>query len=148
MWSVFLSWVNSICKSRPVREASGRISVSNGGFSVYSDEVLCWELGCDEITRVVAFKRDLLTTDLICFGFEKLDAKGTLWCVHEEMPGFEDFAVELGRITDGAWPARFKDVAHPAFEECWTELWNADPTQPIDKLPSLIWAEPPECSQD
>jgi hypothetical protein len=147
-WSVFLNWINSLGKPQSSREVSGRISISTDGFSVSSNESFCWSLKWDEITRVVAFKRDLFNTDLICFGFQHFDRQDAVWCIHEEMLGFKEFVVDLERATDGAWPDRFQNIAHPAFEQCWTELWKAESAVPLDENPSLIWIRPPECSQD
>ena len=148
MWSVFLDWINSLGMSRPSRAKMECISVSSDGFSVSSNGTLCWSLKWDEIARVVAFKRDLFSTDLICFGFQRFDRQDAVWCIHEEMLGFKEFVVDLERVTDGAWPDQFKDVAHPAFEQCWTELWKAESVVSLDENPTLIWTSPPECSHD
>ena len=43
----------------------------------------------EDVAEVRAFKRDELTTDLVCI--EVRLATGTSILVHEEMPGWEDF---------------------------------------------------------
>ena len=53
------------------------------------------------------------------------------------MTGFKKILDELTRITKGAWPDRFSEVAHPAFEYNWTELWKSPGSVAIDD--DAIW---------
>jgi hypothetical protein len=72
---------------------------------------LCWQLPLAEIERVTFFKRDELTTDLICCDVQ---AVGRDWFFHEEMVGWELLLDRLkglpGFRTD--W---FSAISQPAF---------------------------------
>ncbi|HJW08735.1 MAG TPA: hypothetical protein VJ483_03825 [Holophagaceae bacterium] len=67
------------------------------------------------ITEIKVFKRDLLTTDLICM--EILQGELAV-LIHEEMPGFDWVVHELGQHLPGVEPFErwFRNVAFPAFE--------------------------------
>jgi hypothetical protein len=69
----------------------------------------------DDVLRIRAYKRDELTTDLICLDVELND--GTTVFVHEGAPGWEDFldAAE-GALPDmRSFRSWFSEVAHPPF---------------------------------
>ena len=69
------------------------------------------QLPLADIGRVTFYKRDELTTDLICC---EVEACGQTWFFHEEADGWEEFLCYLERLpnfrTD--WP---QAVGHPAF---------------------------------
>jgi len=69
------------------------------------------QLPLADIRRVTFYKRDELTTDLICC---EVEACGQTWFFHEEADGWEEFLRYLDFLpnfrTD--WP---QAVVHPAF---------------------------------
>ena len=71
--------------------------------------------------KIVTFKRDLFTTDVICVVF--VDRAGNGVIVHEEMPGFGDpldaLPAEFAGI-DREWYAK---VMQPPFATNETTLW-------------------------
>jgi len=76
------------------------------------------------VLKVLAYKRDELTTDLICFDVTTDAAGGArTWLFHEEQPGFEEIARELallpGFLTD--WRDH---VVKPAFASCEIVLYS------------------------
>jgi hypothetical protein len=69
----------------------------------------------DDIHEVVFFKRDELTTDLICCDIVVRTEQGSeTWFLHEELPGWDDLVRFLERLPgfDREW---FRKVAWPAF---------------------------------
>jgi hypothetical protein len=76
----------------------------------------------DAIVRAVAFKREEVTTDLLCVEVEL--ANGESIVLHEELGGFEAW---LGRIealpgVDPSWRGR---VLHPPFARNETVLFES-----------------------
>ncbi|URD60245.1 hypothetical protein M8312_10675 [Sphingomonas sp. KRR8] len=69
------------------------------------------QLPLADIQKVTFYKRDELTTDLICCD---VDARGQTWFFHEEAEGWEEFLRYLERL-----PTFRKDwyeaVVHPPF---------------------------------
>ncbi len=107
---------------------------------MYEEDQLCWELKWDEVVGVIGFKLAGVSVDHICFGFQTADRNDQLWCVQEETLGFKDaLESKVEKLTDGAWPDRFRDVAFPAFELCWTEIWKAKNAPTLDDDPDCIW---------
>ena len=73
-------------------------------------------LAWNEVESVMAFKRDLITTDLACLGFR---GSGLYLEANEEMSGFEAFARELPTHLAGALPYEtwFGEVLQPPLAE-------------------------------
>jgi len=68
------------------------------------------------IARVIAFKRDMLTTDLICFRitYSGEDGATRQLEINEEMPGFEEIVKGLDQLQGFNTGWRTK-VVQPAF---------------------------------
>jgi hypothetical protein len=66
------------------------------------------------IERVEFFKRDELTTDLICCEFT---AQGQSFFFHEEMRDWSDLISKLEGL-DGFRKDWFSQVSQPPFDEC------------------------------
>lgn len=73
------------------------------------------EMSDAEIERVAFFKRDELTTDLICC--EVIGGRGSI-VANEEMSGWAELINRLSCLTgfDDAW---FAKVSQPAFRACF-----------------------------
>jgi len=94
------------------------------GFGVVDGQgqVINWPWA--NIVRAEAFKRDLLTTDLICLLLEL--AGGTAVELHEELDGWQSFVASLPENLPGfpvveRW---FLTVAHPAFKTNLTTIYE------------------------
>ncbi|MCX6904115.1 MAG: hypothetical protein NTW03_11705 [Verrucomicrobia bacterium] len=85
-----------------------------------------WELKWSEVEEVHAFKRDLITTDLICLAFKK-EGKEEYYQIHEEMAGYHDLFEALPRRLVKFTYAWFFGVAHPAFETNHQVIWKRAP---------------------
>lgn len=90
---------------------------------------ICWskgdsvELPWGEIEEVHAFKKDLLTTDLICLAFKSLGSS-EYFEIHEEMAGYHDLLNVMQESLpkfDLSWVL---DVAFPAFERKHQIVWK------------------------
>jgi hypothetical protein len=81
-----------------------------------------YEVRFDAISRVEAYKRDLITTDLICL--DLLTKDGAIISVHEELEGFQALTEKLASLPrfDADWYAK---VMKPAFVENRTLVYEA-----------------------
>ena len=105
--------------------ANGVISISDDGFTVARDDVqighICW----DAVREIRAFKRDLLTIDMICWCFV-VDGDARIVEVHEDMVGFRELGEAAGKwfgIDESDW---WRDVAFPAFATNEIVIWSRE----------------------
>jgi len=77
----------------------------------------------NDVKTVLAYKRDLYATDLICLGFTSPD--GTIE-VDEEMPGWPQLVERLPTVLPGTPPMSdwWERVAKPPFAPCVTKLFE------------------------
>jgi hypothetical protein len=115
----FLSYLNK--KSAPTDQV--RISADDSGIKVDSGSgwgpVMAW----DQITRIVAFKRDVYSHDVICLLIET--SNKSVLEVNEGMPGWTELVNELPIRLPSARPYSqwFTDVAFPAFSPSPTDVF-------------------------
>ena len=104
-----------------------------------SAEIHCDEAGCtvavigagrsatslkwNEVKTIVAYKRDVYTTDLVCLGFTTPD--GTVE-INEEMQGWSQLVEDLPAFVPGTPPLAdwWERVAKPPFAPCVTTLFQ------------------------
>ena len=81
-------------------------------------------LAWGDITKIVAFKRDLFSTDRICLFLSKSDGSGLE--VHEEMNDWMTFAQALPTHLANCKPADawLWDITTPAFATNLTEIYS------------------------
>lgn len=90
-----------------------RIVLDSGGFAILTTRNRRFDVRWEDVRRVRAYKRDLLTTDEICVVFEA--EGGVAIRVSEEWPGFQ----ELFHVMDqklGINPEWFGEIMLPPFE--------------------------------
>ena len=80
------------------------------------DQHIIDQLLLDQIERVAFYKRDELTTDLICC---EVGIAGRSWFFHEELTGWQLLLEHLRHLPGfrGDWHAA---VVQPTFERCET----------------------------
>ncbi|GMG86374.1 hypothetical protein MNKW57_06950 [Biformimicrobium ophioploci] len=96
------------------------IAADEVGIRFLQDNSTIGKFQWDECSKIVTYKDDLLTTDLICLEFEL--SNGTVYLAHEEQPGFEDLISALSTAfpgIDGNW---YVEVMTPAFERNYRVL--------------------------
>ncbi|MCM0000096.1 MAG: hypothetical protein NBV68_11990 [Erythrobacter sp.] len=73
-----------------------------------------------DIQRVTFYKRDELTTDLICCDIE---ARGRTWFYHEEAEGWDHLLHHLAQLPNFRrdW---YEAVVHPPFAACETVAFS------------------------
>jgi hypothetical protein len=74
---------------------------------------LPFDLGA--VSKVTFYKRDELTTDLICCDVETKADKPQIWFNHEESETWQEWLGELAKLPgfDAGWHSK---VSQPAFE--------------------------------
>ena len=109
----------------------GRIEISDGGFQFADANRNITYLKWSDVHELVAFKRDIFTTDLICLGIRF--GKDQWIEIDEEMTGFKIFIDAMSIHFNLREPAWWSKVAFPAFKTNTTTLWKEterDPTRP------------------
>ena len=86
------------------------------------DESLLARLPLAQIARVDFYKRDEITSDLICC---EVLAGGRTWTFHEELVGWDLLLDHLGMLPDlrADW---FAEVSQPPFGACETVAFCRD----------------------
>lgn len=117
-----LRWFNRIT-NRLWREGypDTEIRLTDDGFSLAKSQREIFSLRWNDIQEIVAFKRDLFTTDLVCFSFLTSDGS---FEVNEEVPGFSSLESALEKELpgfDNTW--RYK-VIKPAFAPNRTVIYR------------------------
>ncbi len=111
----------------PEDAKNGTISLQATGFTVVfrrrkdNPAAVNW----DQVEEIRAFKQDLFTVDLICWGF-CCRGNDSMVAVNEEMLGFKELqkAVESRfGVKEEDW---FRKVAFPAFAGNMTVIWPKD----------------------
>jgi hypothetical protein len=76
------------------KEKLYRLAANDEFVILVENEKEKWRFRRDEVTRIATYKRDLLTTDLICLDFF-VGAKNLTYSTHEEISGFNDLQNKL-----------------------------------------------------
>jgi len=100
------------------------LSHDSTGFAVVDDRGNRHPYSWDGVLRATAFKRDLLTVDLICLAFELAGGKAIE--LHEELAGWDSFVHALPSYLPGvpAYESWWRGVAVPAFKPNETILFD------------------------
>ena len=98
------------------------ITLTRHGFDVVSANGDRGSVVWNEVREIVAFKRGLLTVDLICLGF-RVDESECCIEIDEQCEGYEELATEVERRfeIESGWRSK---VAFPAFETSFRTLWG------------------------
>ena len=114
-------WTIGLCKPSP----PVRLVVDSTGVSILQEnnptERILWR----EIIQIQAYKKDLITEDMVCWDLT-VDANqsGSTYTLHEEMDGFEELGVELGKVIP-AFDRRWKEkVISPPFAQNRTTIYQ------------------------
>jgi hypothetical protein len=93
-----------------------RVVVLDDGFEAFRGTESVGKTRFDAIIGVEAYKRDELTTDLICFDILVEAELPMTWRIHEEVEGWPELVEALQRLPgfDADWHAK---VFQPAFAE-------------------------------
>ncbi|MCX5804628.1 MAG: hypothetical protein NT010_00985 [Proteobacteria bacterium] len=83
---------------RTERMKQAKITVLDSGFAVeYGEEVI--RVDFEKIFKIIAFKRDLLTTDIVCFAIEVREQDtSNIIEINEEIAGFDTLDERLSQI--------------------------------------------------
>lgn len=130
-------------KPGPAFPSKHAISVEQDGFKIINVKDSTWipiSRTWSEVLRVVSFKRDLFTVDLICLQLTFMELESVE--VDEDMGGWQEFVEALPGSLPGARPFSewFKDVAFPAFATNETIVYDRNSGTHLscaaDSLPS------------
>jgi hypothetical protein len=99
----------------------GTITLTAGGFAAARDQTTS-QIKWDDVIKICAYKRDMLTTDLICWSFHCRDDDDVLE-VHEQMVGYKGLQEAVRSRFDVRLEDWFEQVAFPAFATNVTVIW-------------------------
>jgi hypothetical protein len=105
------------------RHGHVELMLTADGFTLARKGVAQFEVRWSDVREVFGFKRDLFTVDLICLGFRVSD-DGSLYEVHEDMPGYEALCEEIGRRFPDVNQDWWRAVTFPAFATNRTTIWG------------------------
>ncbi len=104
-------------------QSGAEIRCDEAGFAVTLAGGSATSLKWNAVKTVVAYKRDVYATDLICVGFTTSD--GTVE-INEEMQGWSQLIEKLPTLLPGTPPLVdwWERVAKPPFASCVTKLFQ------------------------
>jgi hypothetical protein len=85
-----------------------------GGFTIVRTNGDRHSVQWDQVIRIAAYKRDLITTDEIMLGIEIADRPGLVQEVSEEWTDFPDLFASMEKHL-GISPAWYREIMMPAF---------------------------------
>jgi hypothetical protein len=97
-----------------VQPKESRVELEPGGFAVHTARGRRFPVRWASVRRVIAYKRDLWSTDEICVLFESDDDSGRQE-VSEEWPGFKDLFGVMEKEL-GISPGWYMEIMMPPFE--------------------------------
>jgi len=119
-----LSQNNSPRNSRTLESPkNGTVIASRDFLTIINNEGESAELRWIEVEEIHAYKRDLLTTDLICLAFKKL-GEDRYYEIHEEMAGYQHLLDDLPSCLPEFSMQWIWSVAFPAFETNHQIIWK------------------------
>jgi len=101
----------------------GTLVADDAGFKIVTPKGAEAELSWKDIEKIHAFKRDLLTTDLICLAFEKSGTE-EWYEINEEMSGYNDLLEALQNHLSGFALVWVLDTTLPAFATNHKVIWE------------------------
>jgi hypothetical protein len=115
-----------------VQPTESRVELEPGGFAVLTARGRRFPVRWASVRRVIAYKRDLWTTDEICVLFESDDDSGRQE-VSEEWPGFKDLFGVMEKEL-GISPGWYMEIMMPPFEPTPRLLFDraAHPQRPVE----------------
>ena len=95
-------------------DASLKLAPTNGSIIT-----IAWT----SIVEIRAFKKDLLTTDLVCLELHINGVEG-VYVIHEEMAGYQRAVEAMERFLPGFTTDCCQSVVFPAFETNYRTVWK------------------------
>lgn len=99
------------------------VTVCPDGFQISWNRNRPVHVAWNQIVEIVAYKRDLLTVDMICLGFRIAKDTDHVIEVWEDDSGYDLLVEAVQRrfsVTKNWW----REVAFPAFESKWMTIWS------------------------
>lgn len=91
-----------------------RLAVSNAMVQLFRDNQEVWYFHWEEVARIITYKRDLSTVDLICLDFF-VKSPQSVYSTHDEMQGFQDLCEQMRLAFPSIDKGWWLEVAFPAF---------------------------------
>lgn len=103
------------------------IAFTEGGFDLRADTSTVGDVKWNEVQKILAFKRDMVTTDLVCLEFQ-LVGKDEAFEVNDDVGEFWDLVKRVKDVfpdSDQEWE---EQVVKPAFSRNATVIYSRPAT--------------------
>jgi hypothetical protein len=124
-----LAWLQRRLQARRPRP---RIELTTDGFAVVDSGGARYPVRWASITKIAAYKRDLLTTDEIMLAIEVTEAPGMVQEVSEEWRCFPDLFAPMEQQL-GVSPAWYREIMTPAFETSFRVLYERQRPSEVER---------------
>jgi hypothetical protein len=115
----FLRWlINNFVRAR-----ANKVVAKDTGFEIVNPGGSIEELLWNEIEEIHAFKRDLITTDMICLEFKR-SGKEQYYEVNEEMAGYHDLLQAMQKYLFGFNLNWIPGTTLPPFATNHQSIWK------------------------
>ncbi len=123
--SAAFEWIEKLfSKQAPNNKPDPILVVSGDGFEAVRHDDVLFRVDLDKVLKITAYKKDLITTDLVCFEIEVSEDAGLqVWLIHEELQGFETVD-RLFQKLPGYMPDWRDKVIQPAFAANETVIFD------------------------
>jgi hypothetical protein len=120
-----IAWSDRAWKLNPATRLMDFIAIRlvSAGFQLLDQDRVVETVDVQHVTRLIAYKLDLLTSDCICLRIERRNEDEVT--VHEEMPGFSELFTVLAVSFPGLDREWYFKVMSPAFRRNETTIWRA-----------------------
>ena len=106
-----------------MRTGKERIEISDKGFSIFQGRKHLGDVAWNNIRKVAAFKRDLLTVDAVCLRILTYEPD-QYWELDDDVAGFWDLSARLKSELPGYEQNWEEHVVKPAFKENWRLVFD------------------------
>lgn len=116
-------WKSAKSKLGSRKVASTWVVLTRDGFDLNQGDSSLGSVRWEEVDRVLAFKRDLLTSDEVCLAFQIADS-GTVFEVNESVGSFWDLVARVKEVFPDSEQDWEEAIVKPAFAENSTVLYE------------------------
>lgn len=99
------------------------VLLDDAGFAVVEDGKTAFRVDWSCVERIIAYKEDLWSTDLICLGFYIDGNLDRCYHVREEAEGWSDLLTAVAKRFEVELEWHL-EVAQPPFARCERTIWS------------------------
>lgn len=121
MFQAFERFVARLGKPKSQPE---RLELTEEGLAIFVNGREDCRFRWADVSKMVTYKCDLVTTDLICLEFAVHEKPGVVYAIHEEMEGFDQLRDFLSGYFPSIPPDWWREVLLPPFAPNYRILYE------------------------